>query len=218
MGAGLRITTVILLFLILYILYGVVYNFLAGTNLLGEFSVDTGSALLLVVSWPVFIFLLAKGGGDIGAFIASAVILAIIVILFWIAHLIDKILFLRNHKGKKTQEEKFAERELMANKLKQKSEKMNFKPNLQKVIFSLVIAFGITLITMVFILQLSVSEQLEQSEGILRTAMIFLPNPIVLLYLLILLVLYYIAVYIIWSFIEKSKIKSKQNVKIVKKK
>lgn len=90
---------------------------------------------------------------------------------------------------------------------------MNFKPNLKKVIFSLVISFCLTLITTIFILQPSVSEQSEQSEGILSTAMIVLPNPIVLLYLLILLALYFVAVYIIWSLIEKSKFKLKPKKK-----
>ncbi len=93
---------------------------------------------------------------------------------------------------------------------------MNFKPNLQKVISSLVIALCLNLITTAFILQPSVS---EQSEGILSTAMIVLPNPNVLLYLLILFVLYYIVFYILWSLIEKSEIKSKnKRVKRIKRK
>lgn len=104
MGTGLRITTVFLLFLVLYILFGVIYSALAGTDFLGELSSDIKGSLILVVSWPSFIFLLGGEGGSMGAFIASSIIFAIIVILFWVSHLIEKLLFPRNN-GEENEDE-----------------------------------------------------------------------------------------------------------------
>lgn len=104
MGAGLRITTVIVLFAVLYILFGVVYSFLTGTNISGEFSTSVGNAFLLAVSWPAFVYLLGNPGGQIGYFIASAIILAIIVLLLWVAYLINNLIFLREHKKNESED------------------------------------------------------------------------------------------------------------------
>jgi len=80
---------------------------------------------------------------------------------------------------------------------------MNFKPNLWKVIFGLIITFSIFLAFLLISFSLIVPSQEKQTEGVLRSAMINFPDPVIFFYLLIFLVVYYALVYIIWSLFEK---------------
>lgn len=95
---------------------------------------------------------------------------------------------------------------------------MNLRPNLLKVIFGLIIAVGIFFAFLAVSFSLIASSQEKQTEGILRSAMINLPDPVIFFYLLIFLVVYYALVYVIWSFFEKPANKKKGNKKSASKK
>jgi len=85
---------------------------------------------------------------------------------------------------------------------------MNFKPTKQKITVSTVTVIVLTTITIILLYPFPI-QNLEVQTGMndesLRSIMIRMPEPIVLLYLLGLLIIYYALIYIIWSLFEKPK-------------
>lgn len=86
---------------------------------------------------------------------------------------------------------------------------MNFKPDLIKVFGCILIAFFITLVLSLYL----PVEEAEVSEQKGLFSMIVAPEPIVLVYLLLI----FVGLYVLWSLVEKEKSLKKARMKMMEK-
>ncbi len=99
--AILRVTRVILMFLVFYILFGMLLTSLIDpTSFIEEFLVSKRDSIMAVIFWPFTLYLFGGSGGQVGLFIASALILAFLAILFWFAYTIDRVAFFKEERRK----------------------------------------------------------------------------------------------------------------------
>ncbi len=97
MGAGLTITRVLTIFLLFYILFGILVIFLFVDHPIFNEEVSKSNPLVIALSWPLFIFSVIKGQGQIVYVIASVIILAVGAILMWLAYVVENILVKKDH-------------------------------------------------------------------------------------------------------------------------
>ncbi len=100
MGAGLTITRVLTIFLLFYVLFGVLAIFLFLDHPVFKEAVSRSNVLIVALSWPFFIYSIVKGQGEIVSFIALVIILAVGAILLWLAYIAESIMVRKDHKMK----------------------------------------------------------------------------------------------------------------------
>lgn len=105
MGAGLTITRVLTIFLLFYVLFGVLTIFLFLDHPIFEQAVSRSNVLIVALSWPFFIYSIVAGQGEIVSFIAFVIIFSVGVILLWLAYIVESIMVRKDHKM--TGEEKY---------------------------------------------------------------------------------------------------------------
>ena len=111
-----KVLRIILIFAILYIVFGIAHTFFTGDYNFFEkfFTKSPSDAMFASLLWP-FLFVMILGWGSLsGLIIALAIDLILIAFFIWLSYLIDKKLFL-NKEVIQTPSQNFALKPNLAN-------------------------------------------------------------------------------------------------------